>query len=255
MRRCCVLFVLLTLALWPAGMAWAEPTDIVVHVRSKGAKFIGSSMGGMLVTMENAMTGELLATGYTRGATGDTDRIMKEPHTTYAPITTPETARFATTLELDEPTLLRVTAKGPMTNPDGGEASAAMWVMPGKHVNGGDAWTLELPGFVVDVVAPLNHVKLPEPQTVRVEANITLGCGCPVTPGGLWDAADYELGAVVLRDGERLTELTMEPTGEDSTRYAVDVEAEAPGVYEVQVYAYDPANGNTGLDRSTFIIQ
>ena len=28
-----------------------------------------------------------------------------------------------------------------------------------------------------------------------------------------------------------------------------------PGTYEVVVYAYDPANGNTGLDRTTFLIE
>lgn len=30
--------------------------------------------------------------------------------------------------------------------------------------------------------------------------------------------------------------------------------AEKPGVYDVTVYTYNPDNGNTGLDRTTFIV-
>jgi len=63
--------------LTPTG-AWAEPTDIVVRVLSKDAKFIGTSMGGMQVTLRDAHTGEILATGLTRGGTGDTKRLMHE---------------------------------------------------------------------------------------------------------------------------------------------------------------------------------
>lgn len=32
------------------------------------------------------------------------------------------------------------------------------------------------------------------------------------------------------------------------------VNADRPGVYEATVYAYDPSNGNTGLDGVTFIV-
>ena len=47
--------------------AWAVPTEITVHVKTKDAKFLGTSMGGALVTIKDAQTGELLAKGVTSG--------------------------------------------------------------------------------------------------------------------------------------------------------------------------------------------
>ncbi len=46
----------------------AEPTHITVHVLAKGAKFIGTSMGGVEITIRDADTGELLAKGVPRAA-------------------------------------------------------------------------------------------------------------------------------------------------------------------------------------------
>lgn len=57
--------------------AHTEPTEIVVRVIGKDSKFIGTSMGGMRITLRDAHTGELLATGVTVGGTGDTERIMQ----------------------------------------------------------------------------------------------------------------------------------------------------------------------------------
>ena len=50
--------------------AQAEPTEIVVRVLGNDSKFVGTSMGGMRVTLRDAQTGEILATGLTQGATG-----------------------------------------------------------------------------------------------------------------------------------------------------------------------------------------
>ncbi|MGI9294983.1 MAG: hypothetical protein ACR2PS_13455, partial [Pseudomonadales bacterium] len=45
--------------------ARAEPTEISVHVLSRDAKFVGTSMGGARVVIENVQTGEVLAQGLT----------------------------------------------------------------------------------------------------------------------------------------------------------------------------------------------
>jgi hypothetical protein len=47
--------------------AAAVPTEITVHVKTKDAKFLGTSMGGALVTIKDAQTGEMLAKGVTSG--------------------------------------------------------------------------------------------------------------------------------------------------------------------------------------------
>ena len=49
------------------------------------------------------------------------------------------------------------------------------WVVPGKHITGGDAWMLELPGFVVDVIAPPAPATLKGvPQDVIITANVVM---------------------------------------------------------------------------------
>jgi hypothetical protein len=75
-----------------------------------------------------------------------------------------------------------------------------------------------------------------------------------VEPGGLWDANHYEIRARIERDGK--------PAGEEPLHYAgtpslfeAELAIGEPGTYVVTVYAYDPANGNTGLDRTTFLVR
>ena len=46
----------------------------------------------------------------------------------------------------------------------------------------------------------------------------------------------------------------MKYSGEAS-QFSGTVKANQKGVYKVTVYAYDKANGNTGLDSVNFIIQ
>ena len=54
----------------------AEPTKVAVRALSKGAKFIGTSMGGVRIVIRDAATGEILVQGLTQGTTGETKRIM-----------------------------------------------------------------------------------------------------------------------------------------------------------------------------------
>lgn len=236
--------------------ARAEPTQIEVRVLSRGAKFVGSSMGGVQVTIRDADSGELLAEGVTAGSTGDTARIMQAEGRRHDPVSSEDAAVFRTTLELETPRHLEVSALGPLAQRQAANrVSSSMWVVPGKHVTGGDGWLLELPGFVVDVLDPPAHQRLRSaPRTVRVRANVAMMCGCPIEPGGLWDASRFEVHAIVSRNGQRLREVALRYAGETS-QFAAELEDLAPGTYEVLVYAHDPENGNTGLDRTTFIIE
>lgn len=236
------------------GIAAAEPTPITVRVLSKDAKFIGTSMGGMRVTLRDAHTGEILATGVTKGGTGDTRRLMHNDAGRRAQLSDASAAKFETTLDLDAPRLIEVEAYGPMAQPQAAHrVLSSQWVLPGKGVAGGDGWVLELPGFVVDVLAPPAHVNLGATDKVEVRANVVMMCGCPIEPGGLWDATKYEVHAVVSRDGKEVGRMPMSYAGETS-QFAASVPIDAAGTYDVLVYAHDAANGNTGLDRTTFIV-
>jgi len=236
----------------PAG---AEPTGITVRVLSRDAKFIGTSMGGVRILLRDADTGALLAEGRTAGGTGDTDRIMKTPLKHGAGRATEGAAKFETTLDLDRPTRISVTAVGPdAQRQSANRVSATQWVVPGKHLNRGDGWVLEMPGLVVDALAPPAHVKMKgTPQTITLAANVTMMCGCPVEPDGLWNADAMEVAAQILRNGEPLREVTLAYAGKTS-QFAASVEVTEPGAYEAVVYAYQPATGNTGVDHTTFVV-
>ena len=58
-----------------------------MRVKTKAAKFLGTSMGGTRITVKDAQTGKLLAKGGgTEGGTGNTTLIMKTPPAQGIPI-------------------------------------------------------------------------------------------------------------------------------------------------------------------------
>jgi len=55
-------------------------TKVVVRVVARDFKVIGSGVGGAFVRVKNLETGEILVQGKQEGGTGDTKRIMIQPH-------------------------------------------------------------------------------------------------------------------------------------------------------------------------------
>lgn len=245
-------FLIFFLAAVSASTAAIE-THIDIRVISRGAKFIGTSMGGVEILIRDADTGELYAQGVTVGGTGDTGRIMQQAHKRNGVLAGNNAAVFSASLDLHEPRRLQVIATGPLAQRQAANTvTATQWVIPGRHLTAGNGWLLEMPGFVVDVLEPPAHVSLSGlPQPVGIRANVVKMCGCPVMPGGLWDANDYEIRAIVRRNGELAEEHTMRYGGKAS-QFEGTLELKQPGSYEVTVYAHDPVTGNTGLDKTTF---
>ncbi len=235
-----------------APVALAEPTEIVVHVISKDAKFVGTGMGGAHVVLRDADTGEVLVEGLTAGGTGNTPIIMTVPHTRRDILSDDTAAKFSATLDLVRPRKISASATGPM-NPEGTAmtVSSTQWVVPGKHVNGGDAWLLELRGFAVSLSTPLlRDVALQGgTKTIPIEAKVTMMCGCPLGPGGMWDADKIEVAAIVTHNGMTKPTIPLHYAGKASM-FGGAIELAGPGAYIVEVYAYDPANGNTGVSRT-----
>jgi len=241
-----------------SATALAVPTRITVMVRAKDAKFIGTSMSGALITIRNADTGELLAKGVTSGTTGDTERTMTQPLKRGAPLSDDESARYKATIDISEPTLLEIRAYGPLAQrQSAGAVSVTQWVIPGKHITAGDGILLEMPGLAVDILAPPAHLHLSKdelPRKIEVRANVIMMCGCPVTPGGLWDANRLEVRALVRKNGNPAGEFPLTYVGEPS-HFAGSLEISEEGVYEVTAYAFDPSNGNTGVDATTVVVK
>lgn len=237
-----------------AVSAHAAPTRVTVRAIAKGSKFIGTSMGGARIIIRDVDTGELLAQGVTQGSTGDTARIMTDPRRRGEPLSTPDAAGFTTTLELDRPRLVEIEAYGPLAQRQAiTRATVTQWLIPGQDIVG-DGVVLELPGLVVDVLAPAAHASLGgRTRKVDIDANITMMCGCPITPGGLWDANQLRVSAVVKRDGKTVGTHPLRYAGTTS-RFIGSIDVTRPGTYEIVVLASDPL-GNTGLDATTFIVQ
>lgn len=235
--------------------AAAEATEVKVRVLSKDAKFVGTSMGGARIVLRDVHTGEVLASGVTRGGTGNTAKIMHDDGGRRARMADETAASFTAMLDLDEPRLIEVEATGPAAQRQSQQrVTATQWVVPGRAPGGEGGWILELPGFSVDVLAPPAHVRLSgDRESVTVRANVTMMCGCPIEPGGLWNADGYDVEMIVVRNGERVDGIPMAYAGQTS-QFSGDVPLDGSGVYDVTVYAYDPRTGNTGLDRTTFIV-
>lgn len=254
MRALAVLAILLA----SATAALATPTQIVVRVKAKDAKFIGSTLGGALISIRNADTGELLAKGVTAGTTGNTEKIMKKPVLRGVPLSDEKTAKFTATIDIDQPTLVEIRGYGPLAQrQSAGAVTVTQWIVPGKHIIKGDGVLLELPGFVVDILAPPAHLQLFEkmgPVKLDLRANVTMMCGCPVEPGGVWDATGFEVRALVKKDGKPVREIPLSYT-EETSQFASTIEMHGAGIYEILVYAYDPSNGNTGVDTTTVVVQ
>lgn len=253
MRTTLKILILLSAALGLAAPAFATPTDITIRVLSLGGKFVGSSMGGAEIVVRDVRTGEILAKGVTSGSTGDTKRIMAGGPRN-EPLADDKAAAFVAHIDLAEPRLLQVEAFGPLAQPQAAvHVSAQQWVLPGTHSQG-DGWVLELPGLVVDVLDPPSHIRAAkDTKAISVAANVTMMCGCPIEPGGIWDAARFDVKASVLRDGKPIPDVGLKYAGKTS-RFAADIPVAGPGEYVVTVAATDRRTGATGVDRTSFIV-
>ncbi len=143
--------------LWVAAMAESAPTKVMVRAVSRDAKIIGSGVGGAKITVRDASSGEVLAEGVQSGGTGDTQKIIIEPHARHASIyDTPGAAGFLAELSLDRPTMVEIEAEGPLGYPQAtATAVKTLLLAPGQDILG-DGVLLEIHGFIVDL-------RLPEP--------------------------------------------------------------------------------------------
>ena len=227
--------------------AGAQTTRIPVHVLSQDAKLIGSGVGGVWVTVTDTATGEVLAQGAHEGATGDTRKIMRlDPQGRDTVLFDSEGAAvFVAEFDIDEPTVVRISATGPLGNPDAGmRAATEMLVTPGAEITG-DGVVLTLHGLNIEIMQAATGIA-GEPVSVLV--NVGMMCGCPLTPGGLWDADTVELTARLLRDGKVVATGALDYAGEPS-RFKGAVTSPESGAYVLEVIGAQPSKANFGRAR------
>ncbi len=247
--------VALLLSLAGARDAGAVPTGIDVRVLASGAKFIGSSVGGAAVTIRDARSGRLLAEGVTRGGTGDTKRIMRDAHPRNRVLSTPDAAKFHAVLDIAGPREIIVAARGPLGAPQAiAEASTRLWLLPGVDRTAGDGVLLELAGLIVAPASPPFHSVARSGETVPLETRVMMLCGCPIMPGGLWDAADFLVVAHVVDPDGNEQAIPLAPAGRPSV-FAGGLVPRTPGVYRLHWIARQKSTGNIGRALSTLIVR
>lgn len=243
---------LLLLFIFPLSIL-SQETEVRIRVQAKDAKFIGTSIGGARIIVREEETGKVLAEGITRGSTGDSKVIMNAPLTRGNRLTDENTAGFLAKLDINKPVFVTIEAIGPVSKKQAAvKTTTQQWIIPGKHIKG-EGIILEIPGFVVDILSPQTHERIDANTEIEITANVVMMCGCPVTDGGLWDANNYEVKALITKEGTEEAEITLKVLAKPSTfRGTKNL---SPGNYEITVYAFDPVTGNTGLDKTNIIIQ
>ena len=218
----------------------AEPTHIVVRARSLDAKFIGDHTGGVHVTLTDATTGQVLASGDISGGTGDTARIMKTPLQRGQVLSDAKTAGFAATLDLTQPTLIRLEARGPLGKPAAAiTVSSMMWVAPGHDVMG-DGWVVTFPGLVVEP-----QLKRLADGRTAVVASVTMMCGCPISQNGVWDASDITVTAQGL--GPDAKEAVILHPGSEPSTFSATLNGPIPKTAKIRVVAVQKSTPNVGV--------
>ena len=172
MKKVFILLVLFT-GILSHGISEAVQTKLVVRAKSKDAKFLGTKMGGARVVVTDSETGKVLADGLTVGGTGDTQKIMIEPRTRFGEIAE-GAAKFETSIDIDEPTLITINVEGPYMHKDNMiKSSTQIWLIPGRDIVG-EGVIIEIPGFSVDAAASGKAKLVNGEAVIQVQARIVM---------------------------------------------------------------------------------
>jgi hypothetical protein len=234
----------------------ATETQIIVRAKAKDAKFIGSSLGGAYIVIRNTVNNGILAEGKTAGTTGNTQKIMKSPRERDLPFSDDKSAKFHATIDIDEPVFIRIEVVSPYNHRQSQvRASVEMWLIPGKHILG-DGVIIDIPGFIIDVIAPRTHQYIPlssiRDQLFEIRANVVMMCGCVIDKGGTWNSDEMEVKAIIKKNGTVIQEVNMSLI--EANLFKGNLFINDKGEYEFIVYAYNQKTGNTGVNKINFII-
>lgn len=233
-----------------------KPTTILVRVVAHGSMVLGKDVGGARVTITDVATQHILATGIQQGEAGDqnhimrTPRLMEEPHYSSRPA-----AAFTTTLDLLQPTLVEVTAEGPLAYPASSQrASTTVWLIPGQDtVN--DGIVIHLYGYIIQIEHPKPSEPLIAKDDVLLRASVRTLSGAFVRPHGDWDSRKVHIYGELMIGNRVLERLQLFYSGERATFEApffVPLPNDAPDGMTLRVIAADSVGGNFGMSQATY---
>lgn len=233
-----------------------HPTTVLVRVVAHGAMVLGREVGGARVTITDVTTGQILATGLQQGEAGDQNQIMRTPHMMEEPIySTRPSAAFTTTLHLQKPALVDISAEGPLAYPGAMQkASKTLLLIPGQDLTQ-DGIVLHLHGYLVQIERPKPREALIAKDDVKLRASVRTLSGSLVRPYGDWDSRKIRIyGEVVIGDRivERLQMFYDEGSRTFEAPFFVPSLKEVPEGIILRVIATDLATGNTGMDQANY---
>lgn len=232
------------------------PTQVTVRVVAHKAMVIGDEVGGARVTITDTTTGTVLASGLQQGDAGDqtqimrTPRLMEETHYSTRPA-----AAFRATLSLDKPTLVEISAQGPLAYPHAQQkVSKTVLLIPGRDITG-DGIPMLLHGFIVQIEQPTGGDSLIAKEDVRLRASIRTLSGAPVRPYSDWDSRKIKIYAEIVigdRIVERLQMFYAGAKGSFEAPFFVPTPAEAPDGFTIRVIAADESAVNVGMAETKY---
>lgn len=242
------IIIIASLGLILSANAFATETKIMIRAKAVDAKYIGTSVGGVRVVVEDAETGEILDQGWINGDTGSTTSLIQEPINRGQKMTDETTAGFLAHIDISSPRLVRIKVIGPYGFRQSlQDASVTSWIIPGKDILG-DGITLNMPGFIVDA-----WTRVLANGQVDIYTKATMLCGCPIFQDGHWDPDNYEVTAIIMKNETKIDEVTLGFTGPIGL-FSAKTTITEPGHYKAIVYIFDKDTGNVGVDRTMFEI-
>ncbi|MEX5216559.1 MAG: hypothetical protein NW701_01920 [Nitrospira sp.] len=234
------------------------PTRILVRVVAHGAMVLGREVGGARVTITDVATGQILASGIQQGEMGDQNQIMRTPHLMEEPrYSSRPAAFFSATLDLLKPTLVEITAEGPLAYPSSAQrASETVLLIPGHDMTN-DGIVIHLYGYLVQIEHPKPGESLVSKEDVILRASVRTLSGSLVRPHGDWDSRKLHIYGEVLI-GDRVVErLQMFYSGDKAhfeAPFFVPVSQDAPDGISLRVIAADSNSGNFGMGVAKYSV-
>lgn len=233
-----------------------QPTVVLVRVVAHGAMVLGREVGGARVTITEVATGQILATGLQQGGSGDQNQIMRTPHMIEEPVySSRPSAVFTTTLQLHKPTLVEISAEGPLAYPAAAQkTSKTLLVIPGQDLTH-DGIVLHLYGYLIQIERPTPPEPLIAKDDVKLRASVRTLSGSLVRPHGDWDSRKIRIyGEVLIGDRiiERLQMFYNEGSRTFEAPFFVPPSKEVPDGITLRVIAMDLSTGNSGMDQAYY---
>jgi len=233
-----------------------QPTTVVVRVVAHGAMVLGREVGGARITITDVETGSILATGLQQGEAGDQNQIMRTPRMLEEPIySSRPSAAFTTTLQLQNPTVVEISAEGPLDYPASSQrTSKTLLLVPGEDLIN-DGIVLHLYGYLVHIERPTPHEPLIGKDDIKLRASVRTLSGSLIRPHGDWDSRKIRIyGEVLIADRvmERLQMFYDERSRTFEAPFFVPPTRDVPDGIRLRVIAADLSTGNSGMDQANY---